>query len=455
MQKSLKYKSILSILVLLVGLWIVFYTAKFLNVKGTSDLEQFIPKDAQVVVRTNSKSIIKRFLTDVLYKSDFERKTLEKFNLRESNQDFKGFGIDITKHIIFFYEDWREKDVIGILVNLSDVKDFSALGNNKNIFTATNGKYGCLLYLPSAKNNNKDVFSIYTEDILKRNRDTSLAKLNLKKFGKSNGHFDVYFSGNQKSKINDLILQLTISNEEILIEGQAKKNPTIVKDTLPEFFLKTESTNHLAFKIGSLPDTLEYYLSSVLNKIHVNLPKIKSQHIQLYGVGLENVASEMVVQPYFDGIFRFKDTLTLSNKISQITDVNDKIATISVDTIKIGNTNYFLKQLSNKDVFIGVTPNPEIYVEENAPIFYIKGEPEAILNINGNGWIADIARAIPQIRNSNSFFKEIEQFEIEAREGNNLDVTVQGKIAFAKNEQATLKIIDFFLSFVKAPVLSE
>jgi len=450
-----RYKKLVNTLLLLACLWLLYFCIRFIKIDNNQTLENYLPTNSELVVKIKSKAVLKLFLSDILYQNKFDRKSISKFDIDTKNTSNKSSGIDIEKNVLFFYEKWEKKDIIGVFVHVFSKEKFLELNKNKNIFTSVNGEIGCLLRVFSEEDINTDALEKYAIDLLKSNRDKSYAKLNLQKLGTSNSMIDIYYSGNQSSLLNNLLLQVSVEKNTINLNGKATLNPALEKDSLPNYFVRNRNQEYLALNMGRLPDTLNYYLDAVLKEIHLNLPKIKKQNILFYGIGLDNIKGKMSIQPYFDAVFKFEDTLSISNKIAKVSELDSSIATITKDTITLGGTHYYFKQLSAQDVYVGTTPQPKIYTMPTPPIFYLRGRPESILNIDGNSWIADIARAIPQIRNSRDFLKEIKNFEIEAYGNKDLSVDIRGKIDFKAEEFVTLKVIDYILSFIKAPTLKD
>lgn len=451
----MKYKILVNTLLLLASLWLLFFCIRFLKADNNQVLENYLPIHSELVVKIHSKPLLKRFLGDILYNNNFDRKSINKLDLNQKNTTGKNLGIDIERNLLFFYERWKRKDILGVFVHVSNPEQFLKISDQPTLFTAVNGNIGCILRVNTDLNLDEKALEQYCLDLVQTNRDKSYAKLNLQKLENTNGMVDLYVAGNHNTLLNDLLVKLTIEKNEIKINGTAIKNPVKEKDSLPSYFLKPTNRDHLALHIGVLPDTINYYLQSVLNEINFNLPDIKKQHVLFYGSGIGNINGKMTVEPYFDAIFKFKDTLSISKRIENISELDSNIILISKDTITIGNTFYYFKQISPQDIYVGVTAQPEIYKIATPPLFYLRGRPEALLSIDGDSWIADIAKAIPQVRNSKAFLQEIETFEIEAYAHQNLSVDVRGKIEFKSEELATLKFIEYFLSFIKSPTLKE
>lgn len=450
-----KLKILGNTLLLLACLWLLFFSIQFIQKIDTDELENYLPENSEIVLRIKSKTVIKRFLSDVLYKNNFDRKSISKFDIDQDPSTNKSFGINFEKNILFFYERRNNKDIVGVLAHLTDSDKFSQLNKEERTVAKTKENIGCLLFVLSPDKFDSTQLYNYCKELLNPNKNKAKATALLQKSHTENSVIDLYLSGNKNTILGDLLVQLKIEQNEINIAGKALRNPAIEKDSLSSFLIQPQQQNYLALQMGNLPDTLNYYLQSVLDKINLELPKIKSQHVLFYGLGVDNTSKNLAIQPYFDAVFRFTDTLSLSNRITELNTSDSLIRILSSDTLSIDNMNYFFKQLSSRDIYIGVTPKPDFYSVTQPQLFYLKGRPEAILTIKGDSWMADIAKAIPQIRNSKAFFEGVDVFEIEAKANDNFVVDVKGKIAFKSDELATLQLVQYFLSFIKAPTLEE
>src|SRR5690554_7986956 len=89
----------------------VFLTVSF-PVKNES-LKQFLPDEVEVIVSLNTEQLIKTFLFDALYKSEFNSKDIKQLEKATQSKRSESNGIMYNGEVVFFYDIWRNIPIQG------------------------------------------------------------------------------------------------------------------------------------------------------------------------------------------------------------------------------------------------------------------------------------------------------------------------------------------------------
>src|SRR5690554_7708983 len=90
---------------------------------------------------------------------------------------------------------------------------------------------------------------------------------------------------------------------------------------------------------------------------------------------------------------------------------------INKKVIEIGGIPYYYIQISDHEIFIGVTESPEIELRQTQILPFIKGNPSVVLEVEGKGIIAQIFNVMPQVKYTKLFMENISYRSEERRVG--------------------------------------
>lgn len=446
---SNKSKSIIIGSIFFVFLTITILVTSTIVSRNNDVLIKNIPTNAEVYIKVNNPTLIRRLMFDVLFKSDFEKRDFKKIDIRQDDVSLPVTGIDITKEAYFFIESWGENDVITLLFYLNNQKAFGSFAKeNENIVSHAEDNKACILIIPKSLQKDEESiekFEMYAKDLLKPSPNKSPARIALSQ-SKKNSLFQFFIKGSKESILKNISFDLILKENSLKLEGQGEKNPIYFIDGQEEWTeLKSPlKSSYLQISASRLPDTLNYYISKVLKGINISTPNIKSNQIYLYGFEVDNLGGSMAFLPEFDGVFRFDDTL----KIPKQDSLTPKYLELKTDKIKVGGYDYFIKQINEKELYIGRNPEPQFTKNQAKNNFTVKGDLSTILNIDGSGIIAKVTKLLPQVQHTKQLFKKLEKFEILSEEdGDENLVKINGVMQFSDEETASIEIIKYLLKF--------
>jgi hypothetical protein len=232
-------------------------------------------------------------------------------------------------------------------------------------------------------------------------------------------------------------VEITFSNEQILIDGSSVKNPLFLLDTIPQQQLITpKESKHMMLNVNKLPDTLSYYTQKLFTNLA--LPQnnqIQSQQLIWYGIDLVNIDKKLIVLPLIDAIIRYEQPLPFNPEKTLM------------DTLNIGSRTYYKKQISSTEYYIGTSHSPIITKNTSNASFSISGNPSVIFNIEGKGILSQLIQILPFFQSSKLFFEEFQTFEINSQildeKGN---IKLSGSIQFKDEQIASIELLKFLLN---------
>lgn len=430
-QKS--YKLILVTTFVFVMLALTLVIGRFIAVRPTPTLHHHIPTSANVVLKVNNSSLLHRYGFDLLYKNN----TAKKVDL----SPFKNSPILSlipylnSSELILFIEKWEDESIIGILAKTSTTLQIDSLFNSfPQLVYATSNELICALFLPDElAEQNRQLFQNYAIDLLSPNPDKTNARLAFAKTN-INAIFHLYIQGDKESYLQETDLQIFIEGNEIKLSGKSYSNPLFEGDTLKRHKITPpNSTKNFAVTIHDFPDTVAHFITNLYKNLELPIEqKMISQQLISYGFELVNHDKQLLILPLIDAVIRYKDELPSpsSNEI---------------DTLQLGSRVFFKKQLSPHEFYIGLSPEPT-FVMDSTSSFSLKGSPAVLMNIEGEGFIAQLTQGIPIIQTSKAFLQDFELFNFTTYPSTDKGkVQLEGTLQFADNQTASLKLLGFLL----------
>lgn len=410
-------------------------------------LHHHIPANASVYLKVNNPNLLRRFFFDFLFQAELDKKDYEQIDYRRKVKEVPISGIDITKEVFMFHENWGNNNIAGLIFHLNNVKDFAEFiaTTNQTVYAFNDQIAVTLIYSEEFPEKDIEKLELYAKDLLNKSPDKTAARIAFSE-GDAHNLFQVFVKGHDRSLIRNMNLELFMNNNVIEVTGLGESNPVNSKDSTSSYFYMDDrhsEKDYLEINAGKLPDTVNRYVHRILEDVGIDFPDITSQQLFIYAFEIDNIRGSMALLPKFDGIFRFSEPIP---NISEMDSLDSKMLHLNGSILEVGRMKYKLIQLNDHEIFIGV--NDVDFVEKNEePNLLIQGNPAVILNIEGDGLIAQMAKLMPQVQHSKKFFNEMESFHIESRKYKSDSVQVMGRIQFPAEKTASIEIIKFLLKF--------
>lgn len=444
-----KTKKVIYSLLLLTIFWSSVWIVSLLNTSSDNSLINHLPSGVNTVIKVNNRQIFKRFIFDALYCSELSKNEFDQLKFNKTDVDIPSTGINISQNIFIFQDSWKNESITGFLFKLEDKNKFAVFKiKRSNIVKTFNDELGCILLLPEEVSREAtDYFELYAADLLLPNKDKLKAKIALLNSNK-NSLFHLFFSGSNDAYVQDLSLETFIDKSTITFEGVGLKNPIISYDSVEHHSMDLpEKELFLEIQAGQLPDSVYGYIDLLLEDFDLELPHIVSQQVFIYGFMIDNLNGSIAFLPKFDGIFRFDNTIDIVNEIDSLTTNFKKVERIDSNKIRIGEINYYFKQITDNEIWIGTTENIVINKVEGAPLPRLRGNPAATLMIEGKGIIAQFAQMLPPVQYSKKLFNDLEYFDLHTELTSDDKIRVTGEMRFKDNKTASIELMKFLMKF--------
>jgi hypothetical protein len=310
----------------------------------------------------NNRQIFKRIIFDALYSSDLSKNEFDQLKFNKEDVEIPSTGIDFSQNIFVFQDSWKNEYVTGFLFKIQDKEAFANYQINKpNSVITFNDEIGCILLLP--QNASQEVlgyYELYAADLLLPNKNKLKAKIALSNSDEKS-LFHLFFAGSNQAYVQDLNVEAYIDKSTISFEGVGLKNPTISYDSVEHYsMVASEKELFLEVQVGQLPDSAYGYIDIFLDNFNLNIPHVVSQQLFIYGFMIDNLDGSTAFLPNFDGVFRFENDIDFVDQMDSLSTNNTKVKRLAQNKIRIGEIDYYFKQLTNKEVWIGVTENMAI-----------------------------------------------------------------------------------------------
>jgi hypothetical protein len=429
-------------------LWVVFMILPLLVSKSTDELLHHTPDDAISVVSVNNREIIERFLFDALYAKGFSTNELDQLDYNKNDLEMPSSGIDLRENVVIFQTNYKNATVTGFIFNLLNAKAFSSFDlREKDQIKYFDEKIGCILLVPEEyKVAERLYFEQYAEKVVKNRKEDLTEYLTDVKEDKE--LINLYYRGHENTYIQNLSLSANIQGSSIFFKGKGTKNPDITYESGTYTQIKTPGEEpYLEIRAGQLPDSLYSYFDVLTKNFNIRIPPITSQQIYFYGFRIDNIDGSTAFLPQFDGVFRFKDSVNLSDAVDSLCVNEHKVTRINERCIQVGEVHYYFDQQSPFEVVAGITKKPTLEKLNKAPLPLIKGNPAATINFEGSGIIAQIAQMLPPVKYSKKLFNDLEYFELHTEDGEGETLIMEGEMRFPDEQKASLEIFKYLMKF--------
>lgn len=400
-----------------------------------SDLTSLLPNDIELVIDINTKQFIKNLLFQSKFGKDLPDFSLFKIQeiIKEKQGDFIGF--DNTSQIVFFQSQKEDVKAYGFLFHIQRLRQFNQhTEKNKNTIRKGNKNYGIIIYLEdNSTENQRSYYEKFAEKTINNpvNNTYQPEAVATVKINQKNEETLVLSFQIEQNKLN-------ISGTSTLLFG--KKTTT---DSIYQFTAKEKP--FLGIQLSQTPNTLNQMIKNFLSTFNFSPPPINSQQLNIYSTKIEAINKRLVVLPEMDWILRFEENLDLKKELNALTFppylIYDSLST----AITIKNNTYYLRQLSNNEIYIGNSKSPELVNEKANLQSWIKGHPEVLFSLIGESFIGNIIRASKPVTTAKHFLKELNKFEINFTERDEKTSTIEGEISLNKDEAMSVALLKLFL----------
>lgn len=423
----------------LAGIWIIIVFIDFTNPKNQPSNKELLPKDIELVMTLNTQEVIHTFLYDLLFQSNLDENTAQLFTIKD-RKALNKLGININSEVVLFYDNWKNESARGVLVDISNEGDFKRYPTDKgNTIKKSNSKYGILLYLDEkATQESVEHFSKLAENIINK-------KIKTEKNQQAKSMIDFQYTGSKDAYLNHLDLDLDIKNREVHIEGRAKLNTKEVNQKSKlHSLIQTKNRDCFEIETSKIPREAMNYLSSAFYEIGIRIPKIQSMQMLVYGVTIDNFDRSMAILPSFDCILRFEETFSIDSAINQMNSNYRTLIDSEQKTISIGSVKYHYKQISGKEIYIGEKVKPNYSLTTSTPVYSVSGNPSALLEIEGQGFIAGFIKVLPPVKYSKQFLNELSDFDITATQVDE-SLKIKGIIRVKEDRLMSVELMKLWL----------
>lgn len=426
-------------------MWIV----SIVNSSSDNSLVNHLPSGVNTVIKVNNRQIFKRFLFDALYASELSVNEFDQLKFNKEDIELPSTGISLSQNIFIFQDKWEQVSITGFIFNLSDINAFADFELKRpNVIKTFKDDVGCILLLPEkAPDEAFNYFELYAADLLLPNKDKLKAKIALSN-SQDESLFHLFFAGSNQAYVQDLSVEAFIDKSTINFDGIGLKNPTVSYDSVEHYsMVSSEREQFLEIQAGQLPDSVYGYIDVILEDFNLELPHVVSQQLFIYGFMIDNLDGSTAFLPKFDGIFRFDENIDIVDEIDSLSFNNTKVERLASNKIRIGEIDYYFKQLADKEIWIGVTKDMAIEETEGAPLPRLRGNPAATLMIEGKGIIAQFAQMLPPVQYSKKLFNDLEYFDIHTELTAEDKIRVTGEMRFKENKTASMELLKFMMKF--------
>lgn len=417
-------------------LWILFFAAQSFLVRPLNPNVGYLPEKTTAELRIDGKKLISEGFTALFLSDESETQALLEKLLNQSKKQNKSLqlGINFLSDVYLFEEEFQNREVSGVLLNLRDPKLFKKNIHthlNKNQVFSSNDEVAVILSFKEKENINAADLQVHADMILQQ------TKVNRKHFAESQNLLDFSFSKPQRSELSafesgsfsiNIKIDTVLSKGEIELDESIK--PLLRHQLKPKGFHATITTLS-----EPLRDSLEgiYELFNIGNRID-------GISMNYYSLEIKEVPRLYLI-PKLDALFHFEAEISKKSFIDSLQN-SDVFDTIAPTKIVYGEQNYYYEVIDANTVFIGVNkPNNNILSSEDL-LFHFQGDPAKLTTLEGTGMMRKLVEIISFFAASKNLFEAIESVDLRimGRGANNLDGTI-----VCKDEQSALRLITQFL----------
>ncbi len=383
----------------------------------------YIPAEAEMVVRINSRALIEQTLQSVFIDSEDEKlinNLFRKIKQRSKNgKKIENDGIDYLSDIVLFKMPFKTAYVIGVLVKLHDKDAFEesmAINVSPHRVALTHNDVGLILNYRGKENNHAAAID------LEQLADNVLSNSIKKQKAPVSGEALIVLS----SKLGRLELKI--------VENSFVMNGSFSKDQAMNQVVNAHLKENGFFIAG-------YNLSEISSDFTENAV----EYINFNFLGFGPAKSDGIPSVKLELLLGFK------TKTDFISLVKEKIGTsvlVNEDKrlITAMNQPYHYKILNDSTFYIGSIQNPEFKTSKPSSLFKINGDPATFFNYKAKGVAMTFIEMLPLFHATKQMALMTESIDIKMTHKKEKQLILEGKIKFKKGAYPLHEIVRFLVA---------
>lgn len=432
---------------MVISCWVLLLLVPLLTDKSDNHLQKHLPADASAVIKINNNIIFKRLFFDGIYGGNFSKNEREQLDFESDDAKFPKTGVDWRKQVLIFQENFDQIKATGVLLSLNNPKRFAAFKfEASKTIKFFDGNIGCLFFLPeNSTEEHRAHFERIAQEIVNHPHETSQF-FTAHPVDEKDELLELFYEGSSKNYIQKLELHTYIDDNSLYFEGVGHKNQALdyACGTFSQL-QKPALEPFLEIRAGQLPDSAYAMIDQLTASYALTLPAITSQQLMIYGITIDNVSGSTVFLPQFDGVFRFEDSLNFKAVVDSLSARASVIEVDSPHSLTVGTTRYHFEQRSPYEVVIGISEKPALSQVSEPPLPLMRGNPEATLNIEGEGIIAQFAKMFPPVKYSRKFFHDLSYFEFHTKAMSEERLKISGEMRFPEEKKVSLEVLKLLI----------
>jgi hypothetical protein len=413
----------IGLLILLGALLILFYLSHSLLITPKQDQLNYIPQEAELVLRINSKNIIEKTVQSLILNNEDQKLINDLFKklrkARSSEKKPSDLGIDFKSDVVVFKMPYKTAYVIGFLLKLSDKdafeKSIGAKVTAQHVAIAHN-KVGLILNYFGSEQKHEDAIE------LQQLADNILSSSMAKQKAPESPESLISIGGKNYD------LDLSIEDNTIVFEGSFSPKGALIGKTqkhLKEkgFHIATSSFNELA----------ELLPESQIDFLNLNFLG--------YGENSENGFPSLQFELLVGFTAKTDAIALLKEKFNVDLSVNQ-----NSDEISVMGQSLTFKKLDDQTIYIGSTKNPELTTRSSNTLLRIKGTPSNFFDYKSDSFFLTMMEINPKFHASKQLALKTKSVDVNMALKKNKQVQVSGRITFQEGMHPMNEIIRFLMT---------
>ncbi len=401
---------------------IIFITDTLLLTSKQNQLN-YIPAEAELVVRIHSRAIIEQTLQSVLIDSE-DTKLVNTLYRKLKQQTKKGKritndGIDYLSDIVLFQLPFKTSYVLGILVKLNDEDAFEeTIGSTVSAqrVAVTHNEVGLILTYKGKENDHASSIDLeqLADNILSNSTQKQKAPQSNKSLvsvGGKLGRFELHLAKN------------TLEFSGTFSPNTSINRPAGNRLQAKGFHLSASHLSDLPFAMDDVP----------LENISFNFLGIGAPN----DYGIPKINFELLV-----GFHQKIDVATLlKDKIGDALVFSDDKQEISVM-----NHSYYFKKLNDSSFYMGSTKAPVLERTNSSNLFQVSGNPSSFFAYKSNSIALTVIEMNPLFHATKQLAQATQSMNIQLVKKDEKRLDFTGQICFKKGKSPINEMIRFLMS---------
>lgn len=410
---------------LLFFLWVSYsLVTVFIGQSTDNDAPYMVPENAALVVNINGQKEFENLLLNILIEGKGDELIRKVKKLTRNERFEKEYGINWSQPVSYFESLYHGKPVRGLVVYISNPSTW-----NKNINTflgntsvaKSDGNYGMVVQ-------SKELSKEELYGFIKQCKTT---------LGRSTDRFDAnnsFITVHHTSVGTNSDIRFSTEENVLQADGIIQHDGTMKSGKLN--FILTPSDLHFSSDLitKELNDTLNRWIGSDLRFSGISM--------NYRGVSITETNGTITPLPDADFILGFEQEITTHQLIEHIPNA---IWKETDQSFQIGKQIYFVKQLDEKSIFIGVNKNVEISENKQSIGLILSGPLQPLATIKGSRLILFALRMNPTFSLGMDFIDETRMCLITIVPMNATTYQVTGSVTFKDKKDAMIGILELMV----------